>query len=91
MASLRRAIRCPVSVVALLGLLWWTSGAQAHPNHEEENDDLKTHVAQLLREIGRPCDNVIEIEESASQYVITCEITQEGVAAPVVYTVVKRH
>ncbi len=51
---------------------------------------MKDHLAQMLREIGSPCGTVVEIEESASTYFITCEVQQDGVANRVVYTVPKR-
>lgn len=75
-------------MIVVVGLLvpW---GASAHPNHDEEDDDLRAHIARILREIGHPCASVILVEETPSEYVVTCEVDRDGVLSHAVYTVKK--
>ncbi len=77
------------AILVVLGLCLPAS-AQAHPHHEEEEDDLKDHMARMLRETGNPCATVVQVEEIASTYFITCAVESDGVVKPVVYTIPKQ-
>lgn len=61
----------------------------AHPHHDDEEDEMKMHIARILREIGSPCATVVQVEETLSEYVVTCEIDRDGALSHAVYTVKK--
>ena len=79
--------RIAMRVILAVGWIGVACATYAHP-HEE--DELADHMARLLREIGRPCESVVHIEETTTKYIITCDVVQENVTKQVVYVVAKQ-
>lgn len=67
--------------------LAWVAGGLAHPNHDED-DGFKEDVAEMLRVQQKPCARVVNIAESLTKLVITCEV-RRGSRDTAEYTIPK--
>lgn len=59
----------------------------AHPGHEEE--DAFDKLLATLTAQGKPCDEVVEIEDAVDVVIVTCAIRAGSDAKRVVYRIAK--